>query len=248
MSLARTTFSSQPFLALSKAVYPGHVQICNRKVLLNIFKRKIKEDEPKPVAEIEPERAPVKFSNYTENNLKKRTSIQTRRAYLPPEDVEGKALRIVKEVYGKTADVQNIDLDEDRRKKFTVLTKMMKEFDHFIPNTELHDMKSIDQAVNFFRKEVRDTTCLEDLTKLDLPKNLHINTEYLRYDRENNPMWPGKDAFPGKQSRAFSAKFARKYNVVDKSKDKYIFNLNRKTFFEEQTELAEIIKQEVYRK
>lgn len=52
---------------------PGHVQICNRKVLLNIFKRKIKEDEPKPVAEIEPERAPVKFSNYTENNLKKRT-------------------------------------------------------------------------------------------------------------------------------------------------------------------------------
>lgn len=52
---------------------PGHVQSCNRKVLLNIFKRRIKEDEPKPVAEIEPERAPVKFSNYTENNLKKRT-------------------------------------------------------------------------------------------------------------------------------------------------------------------------------
>lgn len=47
-------------------------------------------------------------------------SIQTRRAYLPPEDVEGKALRIVKEVYEKTADVQNIDFDEDRRKKFTV--------------------------------------------------------------------------------------------------------------------------------
>lgn len=50
-------------------------------------------------------------------------SIQTRRAYLPPEDVEGKVHRIVKEVYGKTADVQNIDLDEDRRKKFTVSVK-----------------------------------------------------------------------------------------------------------------------------
>lgn len=125
---------------------------------------------------------------------------------------------------------------------------MMKEFDHFIPNTELHIIKTIDQAVNFFLTEVRDTTCLEDLTKLDLPKNLHINTEYLRYDRENNPLWPGKDAFPGQQTRACSAKFARKYNVVDKSKDKYIFNLNRKTFFEEQTELAEIIKKEIYRK
>lgn len=52
---------------------PGHVQSCNRKILTNIFKRRIKEEEPKPMEEIEPERAPVKFSNYTENNLKKRT-------------------------------------------------------------------------------------------------------------------------------------------------------------------------------
>lgn len=215
---------------------------------MNFFRRRIKETEPKPVADIEPERAPVKFSNYTENNLKKRTSIQTRRAYLPPDDVEGTVLRIVKEVYGKTANVEDINLDEDRRKKFTVLTKMMKEFDHFIPNTELHDMKTVDQAVEFFRREVRDTTCLEDLKKVDLPKNLHINTEYLRYDRENNPLWPGKDAFPGQQTRVFSSKFARKYNVVDKSKDKYIYNLNRKTFFEEQTELSDIIKKEVYRR
>lgn len=63
------------FLLLIKTLIlkPGHVQSCNRKVLMNIFKRKIKEEEPKPMAEIEPERAPVKFSNYTENNLKKRT-------------------------------------------------------------------------------------------------------------------------------------------------------------------------------
>lgn len=63
------------FLLLIKTLIlkPGHVQSCNRKVLTNIFKRKIKEEEPKPMAEIEPERAPVKFSNYTENNLKKRT-------------------------------------------------------------------------------------------------------------------------------------------------------------------------------
>lgn len=63
------------FLLLIKILIlkPGHVQSCNRKVLTNIFKRRIKEEEPKPMAEIEPERAPVKFSNYTENNLKKRT-------------------------------------------------------------------------------------------------------------------------------------------------------------------------------
>ena len=119
---------------------------------------------------------------------------------------------------------------------------MMKEFDHFIPNTELHDMKTIEQAVGFFQREVRDTTCLEDLSNVDLPKNLHINTDYIRYDRENNPLWPGKDAFPGKQTKAFSSKFTRKYNVFDKSKDKYVYNLNRKTFFEEQEEIVNIIK------
>lgn len=73
----------------------------------------------------------------------------------------------------------------------------MKEFDYFIFNIELYDMKIIDQVVNFFLTEVRDIICLEDFIKLDLFKNFYINIEYFRYDRENNLLWLGKDAFLG---------------------------------------------------
>lgn len=51
--------------------------------------------------------------------------------------------------------------------------------------------------MNFFLIEVRDIICLEDFIKLDLFKNFYINIEYFRYDRENNLLWLGKDAFLG---------------------------------------------------
>ncbi|XP_048764253.2 uncharacterized protein LOC125672166 isoform X2 [Ostrea edulis] len=242
MSLARTAFSNstQLFSSASRAVYPGYVQSCNRRVWLNFLRRKIENEDPKPLEH--ESQSVVQFDNYTKDNLKKRTSIQTQRAYTPPENLEETVLQIVRRVYGKGVDWREIDLDQDRRTKFTVLTRMMKEFDHYIPNTELHDMKTIDQAVEFFKKEVRDTTCLEDLTKLDLPKNLHINTEYIRYNRDEDSLWPGKDAFPGRQTRVFSTKFSKKYKVVDKSKDKYRYNFNRKTIFEEQKEYVNRIE------
>ncbi|XP_062590842.1 uncharacterized protein LOC134252387 [Saccostrea cucullata] len=245
MSLARTALSSQLLSVVGKAAYPGYVPSCNKRIWFNFLRRKIKEDpvprdfEPQPV---------VQFDDYTRHNLKKRTSIQTHRAYTPPENVENTVLQIVKGVYGKDVDLQDIDLDQDRRKKFMVLTRMMKEFDHYIPNTELHDMKTIEQAVEFFKKEIKDTSCLEDLTKLDLPKNLHINTEYIRYDRDENSLWPGKDAFPGEQTKVFSSKFSRKYKVIDKSKDKYKYKLDRKTFFEEQKEINDILYKQASRR
>jgi hypothetical protein len=49
-------------------------------------------------------------------------SIQTQRAYTPPENLEEKVLFIVRRVYGKEMDLQDVDLDKDRRKKFTVST------------------------------------------------------------------------------------------------------------------------------
>ena len=94
---------------------------------------------------------------------------------------------------------------------FQLLTKAMKEFDHDIPNFDLHSMSTVDEVVKFFQTEVRDSTKLEDLSKLDLPKNLHMNLEPIRFDPETDTVHGGKTAFPGNHTIVSSIKYKRKY-------------------------------------
>ena len=54
---------------------PGYVQRCNRRVLLNFLNRRVKEDNLIPTLEENPEKRDVQFSNYTQDNLKKRTYV-----------------------------------------------------------------------------------------------------------------------------------------------------------------------------
>ena len=87
----------------------------------------------------------------------------------------------------------------------------MKEFDHDIPNFDLHLMSTVDDVVKYFQTEVRDGTKLEDLSKLDLPKNLHMNLEPIRFDPDTDTVYGGKTAFPGQKTIVPSIKYRRKY-------------------------------------
>ncbi|GFO15121.1 39S ribosomal protein l50, mitochondrial [Plakobranchus ocellatus] len=92
-----------------------------------------------------------------------------------------------------------------------VLTRLMEEFDHPIPNTELSTMNTISDAMNFFSTPVIDHSAYEDLSKLDLPKNLHIQMEPVRFDPETDTFFDGQSAFPGRPTVVSSLKYRRKY-------------------------------------
>ena len=83
----------------------------------------------------------------------------------------------------------------------------MKEFNHTITNFQMSDIKTIQDAVNHFKTEVRDTSTYEDISKLDLPKNLHINLEAHRYDPERD----GPTAFPLRDTVIHSLKYKKIY-------------------------------------
>lgn len=87
----------------------------------------------------------------------------------------------------------------------------MSEFDHYVPNTDLNKINTVGDAVAFFSAPVRDSSSYEDITKLDLPPNLHIQLEPLRFDPETDTMYGGKTAFPGRPSKVISLKYQRKY-------------------------------------
>ena len=95
------------------------------------------------------------------------------------------------------------------------LSRVMSEFDHYIPNADLSSLQTVGDVVVFFSTPVRDTTLYEDLSKLDLPPNLHIQMEPVRFDPETDTMFGGVTAFPGRPTVISSLRFRRKYGKKD---------------------------------
>ena len=96
------------------------------------------------------------------------------------------------------------------------LSRVMSEFDHFVPSADLSTIQSVGDVVVFFSTPVRDTSSYEDISKLDLPPNLHIQLEPLRFDPETDTMFGGVSAFPDRPTIVSSLKFRRKYGKKDR--------------------------------
>ena len=80
-----------------------------------------------------------------------------------------------------------------------------------MPGSVLTQIKTAGDVCSYFQTKVRNTSALEDLGKLDLPKNLHIQLEYLRFDPETDTFHDGRTAFNGDNSIITSIKYKRKY-------------------------------------
>ena len=87
----------------------------------------------------------------------------------------------------------------------------MSELDHFIPNSDLTYINSVGDAAAFFCTPQYDMTSYENLSKQDLPQNLHIQLEPLRFDPETDTMFGGVSAFPEQETVVTSLKYRRKY-------------------------------------
>ena len=79
----------------------------------------------------------------------------------------------------------------------------------------LHEISNIQDVIDFYQTEVRDTSAYVDMAKLDLPKNLHINLDAVRFDKDNDPTYDGKSAFPKMKTVVSSVKYRRKYKGED---------------------------------
>ena len=76
-------------------------------------------------------------------------------------------------------------------------------------------MNTMKDVIEYFSKPVGDTSSYEDLAKLDLPKNLHMNLEPIRFHPDTDTVFDGKTAFPGRATKVTSVKYKRKYKGYD---------------------------------
>lgn len=87
----------------------------------------------------------------------------------------------------------------------------MEKLDHPIPNTQLNSMNTVGNIIEYFSTPVQDQSLYEDLSKLDLPPNLHIQMEPIRFDSETDTFFDGQTAFPGRPTVVTSLKYSRKF-------------------------------------
>ena len=77
--------------------------------------------------------------------------------------------------------------------------------------------------IDFYSREQKDTSTLEDLkNQQDLPKNLHIELEYKRFEPEKDTFFGGKDAYNNRDTIVSSLWYGKKYKSVYKKKELFV--------------------------
>jgi len=82
------------------------------------------------------------------------------------------------------------------------------------------EMMCVGDAVQYFETKVRGTSAYEDLAnRRDLPPNLSIQLEPVRFNPETDTMFGGRTAFPGQDTIVPSLKYRRKYSEIKTRKE-----------------------------
>lgn len=154
--------------------------------------------------------------------------LRAQKSYVPPADVVSQIDGIVKNV--KDAKTRGLSLAE----KFAVLNVCFQQFGHGVPNSSLHEINCVgkwyyllkgliiyvliifinltaDDIIEYYQKGVNTTLPLDAMRTMELPANLHIQHEYVRFTDDSNAMFRGQTAFPRSSTIVTGLKYRKKY-------------------------------------
>lgn len=153
--------------------------------------------------------------------------MRSQKPYTPPPDV-GEQINKILSVSSITDKSKCLELSD----KFNILNAFNDTFGHTVPNSQLHEMTNISKSMSlmvpeisshyliaifpdaiilFYNTEVNTTLPLDAMKKMDLPSNLHIQSEYLRFHPETDTMFKGQTAFPKSSTIVSGLKYRKKY-------------------------------------
>ncbi|KAK6638175.1 hypothetical protein RUM44_008603 [Polyplax serrata] len=141
-------------------------------------------------------------------SLSARGFLRSYKSYTPPENASERVIEIAKVVLG--TNYQN----EDHLKhndKFALLNECFKEFNHCVPNSLLHTVTGVADIINFYETPVNTNVPYDELVKQDLPPNLNIQHDYIRFNPETDTLFKGISAFPQSSTIVTGLKTKKKY-------------------------------------
>ncbi|KAJ6649868.1 39S ribosomal protein L50, mitochondrial [Pseudolycoriella hygida] len=132
--------------------------------------------------------------------------LRSQKSYTPPSDVLDKIDNIL-----SSSSITDTSKSLNLTEKFHILKSFDETFNHSVPNSQLHEISCIDDIIKFYNTEVNTTVPLDALKNMDLPSNLHIQHEYLRFHPETDSMFGGQTAFPRSSTIVTGLKYKQKY-------------------------------------
>ncbi|XP_026329817.1 39S ribosomal protein L50, mitochondrial [Hyposmocoma kahamanoa] len=125
----------------------------------------------------------------------------------PPVNIDETVLKICSN-NGLTPESEFDNLDT----KFRVLKVCFEETGHSVPNSLLHTIETVADLQDFYLTPVDTRTPFDALKKMDdLPKNLHVQQDYVRFHPDKDTLFNGKSAFPQSSTIVTGLKYKKKY-------------------------------------
>lgn len=98
--------------------------------------------------------------------------------------------------------------------KFELLNKCFMAFNHIVPNSQVHEIKTVDDVIKFYETPLSTTVPLDALKTVELPENLHVQYEYHRFHPDTDTMFGGQTAFPKSHTIVTGLKYKEKYRSL----------------------------------
>jgi len=131
-------------------------------------------------------------------------------SYTPPQNVQTLLDQAHEEVFGSNLNGKT-KLD-NWPKKFEFLSKCADLTNHWVPNSQLGHLKTVEDVVEFYCTPVKTTTPYDDLVRsTDLPPNLHVQENPLRFHPDTDTLFGGVTAFPGSSTIVTDLAAKKKY-------------------------------------
>ena len=192
--------------------------------------KKIKDDFDEEIIEqpdVVPSSAVPTISELASYKTKQHvTRLVTCRPYTPPTNIEQTISRIANDILENFQQTtrsednwQSISLDNPLN-KYNLLTRCMKECSHTMSNMSLNDIKTLEDVYQYFSTPVKDTNVLEEIQQSpELPQNVHIQLDAVRFTPETSSFFNGLDAFPQRSTKVIDLQYKKKYASYPKNEE-----------------------------
>lgn len=219
VSLVRTVWNRP------KRLIPTHTRDHNLKARL---KAELTEQEsgiivskpPLPFMTYDEEFAKITTFENQLKSLEQRGFQRSWRPFKPPKGMEASFVKTCERHFGKDWEILAKDFSRVKlsgEKKAGLLAALAEEFrGHRVPNSMLHTMTTLDKVFSFYSTEVTDQSPYDKLEagvlRGQLPQNLHVQIEPLRFDPTTSTSDLGKiSAFPRSSTILVSPEARKKW-------------------------------------
>jgi hypothetical protein len=84
----------------------------------------------------------------------------------------------------------------------------------------LNDLKTLEDVYQYFSTPVKDTNALEDIQQSsELPANVHIQLDAVRFTPETSSFFNNLDAFPKRSTKVLDLSYKKKYASYPKNEE-----------------------------